>query len=154
MILSEISYSCGASAINEINEQQEEVDIWMKDSDTLCKGCDAALQKLERIRNDSSVEGWDGEEASPVNVISHNNAWRFLICIPLGVPAPDPGIDVNGQVTLEWRRSDGRLLSLTFDDQWNVNYIVFIESDKIYSMRPVSLGYSGELKRFLEEVIK
>ena len=42
----------------------------------------------------------------------------------------------------------------SFDDQWNVNYIVFLRSDKLFGTRFVSAGYSDELKDFLEKVIK
>ncbi|GEM_PF-3695907 len=154
MILLESSYSCGAKEIEEINKAKQEVDSKMKESNSLCEGCFSALQRLERLKNASFVAGWDGEEAKAVSSISHNNAWLFLMEMPLGIVAPDPGIDINGQMTLEWRRPDGRLLSLTFDDQGHVHYIVFLKSDKIYGMGPASLRYSDKLKDFLEDIIK
>lgn len=154
MILLESSCSYSATAIEETNKEQQKVDSKMKESNGLCEGCFSALQRLERLKNACLAMGWDGEEAKVVSLISHNNAWQFLFDLPLGIIAPDPGIDVNGQMTLEWRRSDGRLLSLTFDDQWNVHYIAFLGSDKIYGTRPVSSGYSDKLKDFLEDVIK
>lgn len=150
MIL-ESSYSCGAEIINKT---QQELDNKIKESNGLCEGCFSAWQRLERLKNVSSTRGWDGEDAEPVSLASYNNARRFLSEVPLGIAAPDPGVDVKGQMTLEWRQSDGRLLSLTFDELGNVHYIVFLGFERIYGMRPVSLGYSEQLKDFLENVIR
>lgn len=155
MILIDPSYSCGADAVQEIISKQEEVDILMKnDAYTFCEGFQSALQRFERIKDASSVDGWDGEDAKAVTPRSCYNAKQFLLKTPLGIAAPDPGVDVNGQMTLEWRRSDGRLLSLTFDDRDNVHCIVFLGPEKIYINKPASLGYSGKLKDFLEEITK
>lgn len=154
MILLDSSYSCSAQEIEEIIKVQQELDSMIKESNTLREGFLSALQRLERLKEASSEKGWDGEEAEAVNLTSYNYAKWFLSVVPLGIIAPDPGIDVNGQISLEWRRSDGRLLSLTFDERGNVHYIYFLKAEKIYGVRPVSWGYSEKLKDFLEDIIK
>ena len=154
MILLDSPYSCSAQEIEEVVKVQYELDSKMKESNSLREGFLSALQRLERLKEASSIKGWDGEEAEAASLTSYNYARWFLTEVPLGIIAPDPGIDVNGQMTLEWRRSDGRLLSLTFDDKGNVHYILFLKADKIYGVRPVSLGYSDKLKDFLEDIIK
>ena len=154
MILLEPTNSCSAGEIKSLEEQQRAVEEALRELNSLGEGRFSALQRLERIKEDCSSPGWDGEDAQVVNLVSYNNAKRFLSTVPLGIVAPDPGIDIKGQMTLEWRRSDGRLLSLTFDDQHYVHYIVFLKSERFYAKRPISLGYSDKLKDFLEDVIK
>lgn len=155
MILTAPSYTSGASQeIKEIFQIQQQVDAKMKESDSLSEGFLSALQRLERLKESASVSGWDGEEAEAVNEKSYENAKWFLFSAPVGIIAPDPGIDVNGQMTLEWRQKDGRLLSLTFDNQDNVHYIYFQNADKIYGVRPISKGYSEKLSELLEDVIR
>jgi len=154
MILSAPSYSCSSQEIEEIVQVQQELDSKMKESNSLSEGWLPALQRLERLKNAASVNGWDGEGAQAISLTSYNNAKWFLYSIPVGIMAPDPGVDVNGQMTLEWRKADGRLLSLTFDDRDNVHYICFLRAEKIYSVRPISLGYSEALEYFLEDIIK
>ena len=155
MILLESSNSCSAGEIKSIIEdQQRAVENTLRELNSLGEGRFSALQRIERIKEDCSSPGWDGEDAQAVSLASYNNAKRFLSTVPLGIVAPDPGVDVKGQMTLEWRRFDGRLLSLTFDDQEYVHYIVFLGSEKFYAKSPISLGYSEKLKDLLEDVIK
>lgn len=155
MILLESSNSCSAGEIKSIiEEQQKAIENTLRELNSLGEGRFSALQRLERIKEDCTSPGWDGEDAQAVNLASYNIAKRFLSTVPLGIVAPDPGIDVKGQMTLEWRRPDGRLLSLTFDGQEYVHYIVFLKSERFYAKRPSSLGYSDKLKDFLEDIIK
>lgn len=154
MILLDSPYSCSSQEIEEIVKVQQELDNKMKESNSLREGFLSALQRLERLKDAAAIKGWDGEDAEAVSLISYNYAKWFLVEAPLGIIAPDPGVDINGQMTLEWRRSDGRLLSLTFDDRGNVHYIFFLKAERIYGTRPVSLGYSDKLKDFLEDIIR
>ena len=154
MILLDSTYSCSSKEIEEILKVRQELDSKMKESNSLSEGFLPALQRLERLKNAASVKGWDGEEAEAASLTSYNNAKWFLYSTPVGIIAPDPGIDVNGQITLEWRKTDGRLLSLTFDNRDNVHYIFFSRAEKIYGVRPISLGYSDKLKDFLEDIIR
>ena len=126
----------------------------MKETHSLSQGTFASSQRLERIKEDCSSPEWDGEDALAVSKTSFNNAREFLSDVPLGICAPDPGIDAKGFMTLEWRRSDGRLLSLTFDDKDNVHMLVFLKIERFYGSLPVSSGYSGKLKYFLEDIIR
>lgn len=154
MILLDSSCSCNAQEIEGVAKVQQELDSRMQESNTLREGLISALLRLERLKDASSVGGWDGEEAEAVSLDSYNYARWFLSMVPLGVIAPDPGIDINGHMTLEWRRPDGRLLSLTFDDQGNIHCICFLGIDKIYMMRAASWGFSDKLKDLLEGVIR
>jgi hypothetical protein len=154
MILVETSQSVGFGDVRRIIEEQQDVEASFRRSNSLSEGYFSAVQRLERIKKDCADAGWDGEEARGISLTSYENAKIFLSMVPLGIISPDPGIDTEGQVTLEWRRQDGRLLSLTFDDEGTVHYIVFLKSEKFYVKRPVNLGYSEKLKDFLQDILR
>lgn len=151
MILSEVTYSCGAE--QEVNKLQQEADSKLKESNSLCVGLFSAHERLERLKDSCANSGWDGEDAQAVSQVSYDNAKSWLLRMPAGIEAPDPGVNVRGQITLEWRRDDGRLLSLAFDDQGEVHYIVFLRFEKFYSNMHASLGYTEKLRNFLEDIV-
>jgi len=154
MILDAVTSSRGIAEGKKVVEKQRRIYDYLEKSNGLFEGRSSALERLERIKEDCSVSGWDGEDAKEVSLLSYNNARHWLQKAPAGIGAPDPGVNVRGQMTLEWRQRDGRLLSLTFDDQGYLHYIVFSGFEKIYGNMPVSLGYTEKLKSFLESTVR
>lgn len=154
MILVEYSQSDGVADTKRVDDEMRTFLIkLLRESDSLSEGWNSSWQRLEIISENCSIPGWDGENAKAISTISYNNARHFLTCVPFGIVAPDPGVDIDGRMTLEWRRPDGRLLSLTFDADGNLHYIVFFEFQKFYAIAPISLGYSGKLRDCLQDVI-
>lgn len=116
--------------------------------------CLPTFSRLVAFIDKFGMEDWDGRGALPVSIGSIKNAFIFLMELPYGVDCPDPGICPNGNVTLEWRRDDGRLLSIAFDDTGNLNYILFLNSRKrLWGLQRVSSGYDEDLMSFLYRVM-
>ena len=112
-----------------------------------------AVQQLISIKEDRSEFNWNGKNAQPVSLTSLRSAIIFLISTPPRFKQPSPGVAVNGQITLEWRRKDGRLLSLAFDDKGQANYIAFLPDGEILGgTRLAVLGYDEILITLLEKV--
>jgi hypothetical protein len=154
MIVEDSPYSPAAGTYGlRIDGLREQIIARLKQSNSLWEGGWSAEEKLNRIKKECSNDGWDGEDAIAASNISYDYAQQFLKKLPPGLPAPDPGINVNGQFTLEWRRLSGKLLSLTFADDAILHYIVFLKTEQFYSNRPIASGYTGWFKYFLEEVI-
>lgn len=139
------TYSCVAEAENVL-----------KDSDKKrLDQCGSAIEQLLRIKSTHSNYGWDGNNAQPVTLPSFRNALMFLLTVPERFPCPVPGIGADGQITLEWRRRDGRLLSLAFDERNLMNFIAFLRDDEIvYGTRPIWLGYNKTLIELLNKVFE
>ncbi|MBU4305623.1 MAG: hypothetical protein KJ893_08425 [Candidatus Omnitrophica bacterium] len=133
----------------EIEKHEEQIDKYSKPFDKNFQ----TIQRLISIKDARLEPGWDGKDARPVSLISFKNAVIFLLSVPERFASPSPGVCANGQITLEWRRQDGRLLSLAFDEKDQVNYIAFLpDGEMLGGTRPVVLGYNEPLIDFLKKV--
>lgn len=113
----------------------------------------AKMQELVSIKDTRSERGWDGHDAQPVSSVSLKNALTFLILSPEKFPAPAPGVCANGHITLEWRLKGGRLLSLAFDENNKVSFIVFLPYGEITGGEmSADLGYNETIIYFLNRV--
>lgn len=144
------TYSILAEKYDSVREAEEVVK---QHDNELFNKCFSALYHLITIKETHSELGWDGNNALPVSGISFSNAFRFLLMLPEQFKCPVPGVCANGQITLEWRQPDGRLLSLAFDDKGMVNYIVFLlDGERIWGVNKAFLGYNEVLSNFLQKV--
>ncbi len=115
--------------------------------------CGHALQKLVSIYERCSSPGWDARDAEAVSLVGYRSAMLFLLILPEHFSCPVPGVCANGQITLEWRQRDGRLLSLAFDDQGFVNFVVFLKDGaELCGVQTVFLGYDDTITNFLQNV--
>src|SRR5262245_51649772 len=78
-------------------------------------GNQPAIDELISVWEECREPDWDGHGALPVSQKSLDDAYRVLDSLPLGLPLPSVGADPDGQVTLEWRTSSRRTLSVSVD---------------------------------------
>jgi len=139
------TYSCVAEA----------EAILLKHEESQRTKCSYAFQKLISIYQRCSTAGWDGRSAQPVSLMSLRGATLFLVTVPESFCCPVPGVCANGQISLEWRKQDGRLLSLAFDDKGYLNYIVFLpEGQEHCGAMPVMVGYNKTITDFLQKILE
>lgn len=111
------------------------------------------LQQLFLIQDICSKPGWDGRNAVPISKTSLKNALIFLLSFPEEFSCPSLGATPNGQVTLEWRQRDGRLLSFAFNDEDQVSFILFLRNgEKFWGEQSALLGYTDLFIDFLRKV--
>lgn len=70
-------------------------------------------EELATVWEESRSEGWDGFGAAAVSQDALRNAYYFLESLPIGFPSPSIGAEPDGHLTLEWRRSARRTLSVS-----------------------------------------
>ena len=93
---------------------------------------------------------WDGSGADPVEQESYSNAYRLLEALPLGTPSPSVGVEADGHLTLEWRHSPRRTLSVSVDPDGELHYAAIVGLSKTYGSEP----FFGDMPAPIMELIQ
>jgi len=72
-----------------------------------------AISELSALASECVHEGWDGEDARPIDPQAVSNAIAFLRALPDSLPLPEMAAEPDGAVSLDWIRSRNRLLSVS-----------------------------------------
>lgn len=84
------------------------------------------LEELANVWQECREPNWDGYNAKPVSQDALRNAYQFLESLfykPVRVAAlPSVGAEPDGDITLEWRRSGRRNLSVSISPDGNLHY--------------------------------
>jgi hypothetical protein len=78
--------------------------------------------ELAAVWEECRTPNWDGHDAIPVQQDTLRNTYCFLESLPLGFPAPSIGAEPDGALTLEWRRSPRRILSVSVHPDSDLHY--------------------------------
>jgi hypothetical protein len=71
------------------------------------------LDELELVRQEASVEGWDGYEGKPMHPDAYLNAKLFIGALPTTAPPPEVSADPDGDVALDWFFAPRKALSVS-----------------------------------------
>jgi hypothetical protein len=82
--------------------------------------------ELAEIWEECRVPDWDGYNALPVTWQTYENARRFLLALPWGLPAPSLGAEPDGQITAEWHHSRRRTASISISPDDELHYAALI----------------------------
>ncbi len=77
---------------------------------------------LSAVCRAASADNWDGYGAKAVNFATRRQAERFLDILPATVPAPDIGVDPDGEVSFEWHRAPRLVFSISVGDASELSY--------------------------------
>lgn len=91
-----------------------------------------AFDELFDCWNDCRQPNWDGYGARAVTQDALNNAWQFLVALPLGCPLPSVGAEPDGDFTFEWHHSARRTLSVSVTPDGNLHYAALIGANRAY----------------------
>ena len=83
-------------------------------------------EQLADVWEECHDPNWDGYNALPVIWDTYNNAERFLLGLPLGIPGPSIGSEPDGHITLEWHRSLRRTLSVSISPDDQLHYAALL----------------------------
>lgn len=81
-----------------------------------------AFEDLDSACEEASEENWDGYGAAAALPASYSHAVKFLVTLPLGTPAPDIGVDPDGEVSFTWQRAPRRVFSISFRPDGTLSY--------------------------------
>jgi len=95
-------------------------------------GHELALEELGKVWEECRNPGWDGYDALPVDQDTLRAAYTLIESLPFGFPRPTIGAEPDGQLTLEWRSSSRRVLSVSVDPDGYLHYAGLFGTDKRY----------------------
>ncbi len=84
------------------------------------------FQALAAQSETCAQHNWDSHGAEPVTLDTYRCAYRFLECLPPGVPMPEVGAEPDGHLTLEWYRTPSRVLSVSISPEGELNYAALL----------------------------
>jgi hypothetical protein len=82
-----------------------------------------ALAALDEVVEEASEYGWDCHSAEPVKFDAYMAAKRFIDLLPVNLPAPDVSADPDGDISLEWYRTDKRMFWVSINAYDFVHYV-------------------------------
>ena len=80
------------------------------------------LQTLEALVGQASTPNWDGYGAQPVRSGAIEEAARVLEILPPEIPAPEPSVEPDGSVGLEWHARRCWTYVLTLSGRGEIEY--------------------------------
>ncbi len=99
-------------------------------------GHQEALEELRQVWTDCQQANWDGYDALPVDQDTYRAVYGLIESLPLGFPRPSLGAEPDGQLTLEWRTSARRTLSVSVDPDGYLHYAGLFGLGKRYGTLP------------------
>ena len=109
-----------------------------------------AIEGLTAIYQECHRPNWDGYGAEPVRDEMFWMAYRVIVALPCGIPAPGMGADPDGDITLEWHRSVWRTLSISVSADGSLHYAALFGSTTQYGTEL----FLGEVPRSILELIR
>ena len=106
-------------------------------------------EELADVWEECREPNWDGYDALPVTWDTYNNAKRFLLALPFGIPTPSVGAEPDGHVTLEWHHSRRRTLSVSISPDDELHYAALLGPGKTCGTEP----FFGEIPRIILDSI-
>jgi hypothetical protein len=115
-------------------------------------GNQAAIDELGAVWDECQAANWDGYDAQPVTQETLVNAYRLLDSLPWNAPAPTIGAEPDGQLTLEWRRSRRRTLSVSVTEDGNLHYAGLFGPNRQYGTIAFFGDVPPEITQLVEQV--
>jgi len=115
-------------------------------------GHNESVEELCALWRDCKHAGWDGYDATPIDRDAFLAASRLIQSLPLGFPRPSLGAEPDGQVTLEWRSSPNRTLSVSVDPNGYLHYAGLYGTSKRYGTLTFYAQAPDELIQLVRDV--
>lgn len=94
-------------------------------------GHQEVFDELWEVWDECRVSDWDGYDALPVEHETLNYAYRFLEGLPLGFRTPEIGAEPDGALTIAWRRSTRRVLSVSVHPDGELHYAALFGPNRV-----------------------
>lgn len=115
-------------------------------------GHQEALEELAAVWNACREPNWDGFGGLPVEQSTLTAAYLLIDSLPLGFLRPSIGAEPDGHITLEWRRSPMRTLSVSVDPDGYLHYAGLFGTDKRYGTLTFFSSAPEELLRLVQDL--
>lgn len=115
-------------------------------------GHQEAFEELGDVWEECRLPGWDGHGALPVEQGTLRAAYTLIESLPLGFPRPGIGAEPDGHLTLEWRKSPRRVLSVSVDPAGSLHFAGFFGTNKKYGTLTYFSTAPAELLQLVQEL--
>ena len=122
----------------------------LRESHVLGGAGNDAFRNLCAVVEESRFPNWDGYGALRVSEEAFMYACHFLRTMPLGTPAPEVGVEPDGDLTFEWHRSWYRTLSVSVSPDGNLHYSALIGPNKVYGTE----AFLGDIPQTILDLIR
>lgn len=137
-----------------VAQEREKVFKLLQRSSTLGFTAKGTFQQLDEVFEECSSDGWDGERAKPISGEVLQCAKMFLKSFPLGIEAPEIGVEPDGAITLEWYRSSNRVISISINPGGWLHYAAIIGVTRRHGMDFALFDVSDDLLGLILEVTR
>ncbi len=103
------------------------------------------LEELLLARHEYSKDNWDGYGAKRIDEQSFENALRFVLSLPLGIPSPEIDVVPNGQVMFTWSKGKRQLFSVIVGSMNELSYAGLYGVTKRYGVEYFTDGISDTI---------
>ncbi|MGE5525924.1 MAG: hypothetical protein ACM3SS_19585 [Rhodospirillaceae bacterium] len=81
-----------------------------------------AFADLAHLLANTSKANWDQYDAAPLTLDAYYLALRFLIALPATLPAPEVGLDPDGEVSFEWANGPEKIFTVSANAKGRLSY--------------------------------
>jgi hypothetical protein len=121
----------------------------LQESFTLGLRGKGAFDGLSQVYEECIEPNWDGYDALPVTEDSYRLTYELLETLPLSTPPPSFGAEPDGHITLEWRSSPTRTLSVSVSPEGELHYAALLGDSRAYGTEP----FFGEVPKPIVDLI-
>lgn len=135
-----------------VAQEREKIFKTLQMSNAFGFAAKGTFQQLDEIFEECSSEGWDGDRARPISGEVLQCAKTFLKSFPLGIEAPEVGVEPDGAVTLEWYRSPNRIISISINPGGWLYYAAIIGASRRHGMDFALFDVSEDLLGLVSQI--
>lgn len=103
----------------------------MRSSTALWGDIHSAESELQSIYLKCSNPDWDGEGAAPVSEATFQQAWKFLLSHPAGLPAPSLCAEHDGRISFDWFGRVGGRVTASVGESSSIPYAAILGPGRV-----------------------
>ncbi len=118
----------------EIQRKTEELQRDFSRSITFGEHLSKMLENLFQVKQEHSIDNWDGYGAKAINEQSYQNAIRFVLSLAPNTPTPEIAVEPDGEVVFEWYGGKRKVFSISMGSRNELTYAGLYGVSKTYGV--------------------
>jgi len=123
-----------SESANEIQRETEELQKNFCRSVTFGEHLSEMIERLFEARQEHAINNWDGYGAKAIDEQSYQNAVRFILSLTPDIPAPEIGVEPDGEVVFEWYGGKREVFSISMGSRNELTYAGLYGISKTYGV--------------------
>jgi hypothetical protein len=114
-----------------------------------------AATRVRRLREECGEAGWDGYSAAPISAAVESHAVRFVLKLPVYLPAPDVTPDRDGEISFDWWFGPNAQFGVSVSREGNLSYAGVIgKGVKRHGMEPLGEAVPSYILSTIEDLVQ